>query len=151
MSRSAGCAPVAQSPAVIEAVRLFNARSYYESHDVFEEEWADARGPRREALKALVKLAAGMYHLQTSGFQGAENLLSSGLTALDALPPEEIFVEIDPLRDPIRRCLVKIGRLNAGQDIEWEPEDLPRLRLLSRQTSRAPAPRDGDASVNRGG
>ena len=88
--------PAAGESAMGEAVRLFNERAYYECHDVLEEEWADARGVRREVLKALVKLAAGMYHLQTSGYRGAGSLLSSGLEALDALPPDAVFVEIPP-------------------------------------------------------
>ena len=129
-------------PAVVEAARLFNARSYYEAHDVLEEEWAGARGPRREAFKALVKLAAGMYHLQTSGFRGAESLLSGGLAALDALPPEAVFVEIDALREPVQRCLGKIRRLNAGGGVAWEEGDVPRMTLLQRR-----APRDSAASL----
>ena len=122
-------------PTLIEAERLFNAQSYYESHDVLEEEWAGARGPRRDALKALVKLAAGMYHLQTSGFRGAESLLSSGLEALDSLPPKTIFVQIEALREPVRRCLDKIRRFDAGSSVEWEEEDVPRIKLLYPQTA----------------
>ena len=116
--------------AMVEAARLFNERSYYESHDILEEEWAGVRGVRREALKALVKLAAGMYHLQTSGYRGAESLLSSGLAALDGLPPDALRVEVAPLRDPIARCLEKIRTLNSGGTVEWTEEDLPRLLLL---------------------
>ena len=115
--------------AVVEASRLFNERKYFESHDVLEEEWAGARGPRRAALKALVKLAAGMYHLQTSGFPGATSLLSSGLAALEALPAEMLFVELPPLRDPVRQCLAKIVVLESGGAVEWRSEDVPRLNL----------------------
>lgn len=128
MSESAGLPPTGDS-ALLEAARLFNERSYYESHDVLEEEWAGARGARREALKALVKLAAGMYHLQTSGYRGAGSLLSSGLAALDALPPDTVFVEIAPLRDPIGRCLGKLEILASGGTVEWVETDLPQLHL----------------------
>ena len=116
--------------ALAEAARLFNERAYYESHDVLEEEWAGARGARREVLKALVKLAAGMYHLQTSGYRGAGSLLSSGLAALDALPPDAVFVETSPLRDPVARCLEKLETLASGGAVEWVETDLPRLHLL---------------------
>ena len=149
MSKGAG-PPSGDDPALVEAVRLFNARAYYECHDVLEEEWAGARGVRRETLKALVKLAAGMYHLQTSGYRGAGSLLSSGLEALDALPPGAVFVEIPPLRDPIARCLDKIRILTSGgpapgteadgKKIEWEEADLPRLALRSEASARAPEP-----------
>lgn len=141
MSESARLAPAADS-AILEGVRLFNERAYYESHDVLEEEWADSRGVRREVLKTLVKLAAGMYHLQTSGYQGAGSLLSSGLAALDALPPAALFFEVSPLRDPVTRCLGKLETLESGGAVEWVEDDLPRLHLLpdelARCTSAAP-------------
>ena len=141
MSEDAGIAPPDGS-AMAEAVRLFNERAYYESHDVLEEEWAAARGTRREALKALVKLAAGMYHLQTSGYRGAASLLSSGLAALDGLPPDAVFVEVSPLRDPIARCLEKIRTLESGGNVEWAPADLPRLLLVpDERTNHSPAVR----------
>ena len=139
MNESARPAPAADA-AMLEAVRLFNGRAYYESHDVLEEEWADARGVRREVLKALVKVAAGMYHLQTSGYRGAGSLLSSGLAALETLPPDALFFEVPPLRDPVTRCLEKLETLESGGTVEWVEDDLPRLRLLAGESPRCPPP-----------
>ncbi len=139
MSESARLAPPANS-AILEAVRLFNGRAYYESHDVLEEEWADSRGVRREVLKALVKLAAGMYHLQTSGYRGAGSLLSSGLAALEALPPDALFFEVPPLRDPVTRCLEKLETVESGGTVEWVEEDLPRLHLRPAGSARRTPP-----------
>ena len=142
MSAGARPAPDADS-AMLDAARLFNERAYYESHDVLEEEWADSRGVRREVLKALVKLAAGMYHLQTSGYRGAGSLLSSGLAALDALPPEALFFEIPPLRDPVTRCLGKLETLESGGTVEWVADDLPRLLLRPAGSPRSTSPPPG--------
>ncbi len=139
MSESARLAPPANS-AILEAVRLFNGRAYYESHDVLEEEWADSRGVRREVLKALVKLAAGMYHLQTSGYRGAGSLLSSGLAALEALPPDALFFEVAPLRDPVTRCLEKLETVESGGTVEWVEADLPRLHLRPAGSARRTPP-----------
>ena len=142
MSESARLSPAAGS-AVLEAVALFNERAYYESHDVLEEEWAESRGVRREVLKALVKLAAGMYHLQTSGYRGAGSLLSSGLAALDALPPDALFFEVSPLRDPVTRCLGKLETLESGGTVEWVEDDLPRLQLPPAESAGCTAPQRG--------
>ena len=142
MSEDVRPAPPADA-SLAEAARLFNERAYYESHDVLEEAWAEARGVRREALKALVKLAAGMVHLQTSGHRGARSLLSSGLAALDALPPEAVFVEIAPLRDPLARCLRKLETLESGGAVEWVAADLPRLQLRPGESARCARVRPG--------
>lgn len=133
------------SPAVAEAARLFNERIYYESHDLLEEEWAGARGSRREALKALVKIAAGMYHLQTSGFAGAESLLSSAVSALGALPSEARLVEFPPLAESLARVLEKLRVLRGGGEADWDAEDLPRFILLRRE-SRGSSPRTRSAT-----
>ena len=142
MSEGARPAPDADS-AMLDAARLFNERAYYESHDVLEEEWADSRGVRREVLKALVKLAAGMYHLQTSGYRGAGSLLSSGLAALDALPADALFFEVPPLRDPVTRCLEKLEMLESGGTVEWVEDDLPRLLLRPAGSPRSTPPPPG--------
>ncbi len=139
MTESAGLRS-GEDSAMVEAARLFNERAYYESHDVLEEEWAGARGVRREVLKALVKLAAGMYHLQTSGYRGAGSLLSSGLAALDALPPDAVCVEISPLRDPVARCLEKLETLESGGAVEWVEDDVPRLQLRPTDSHRSAPP-----------
>ena len=142
MSENARLAPAADA-VLLEAVRLFNERAYYESHDVLEEEWADARGVRREVLKALVKLAAGMYHLQTCGYRGAGSLLSGGLAALEALPADALFFEVPPLRDPVTRCLEKLETLESGGAVEWVEEDLPRLLLRPADSARCTPPPRG--------
>lgn len=121
------------------AAFLFNDRSYFEAHDVLEEEWAAARGPRRRALQALVKVAAGMYHLQTSNLVGAESLLSSGLDTLRAAAGASpgvavgggLRVALRPVADPVDSVLSKIRAARSGASPEWRTEDLPRMRCDS--------------------
>ena len=91
----------------------------------------------------LVKLAAGMYHLQTSGYRGAGSLLSSGLAALDALPAGAVFVEIAPLRDPVARCLDTLETLESGGTVEWVEADLPRLEPRPADSPRSTPPSPG--------
>ncbi len=129
---------------IAEGVRLFNERAYYEAHDVFEDEWAAARGPRRTALKAMVQVAAGMYHLQTSGYAGAEHLLSSGLALLRNLPAADRLVAFAPVAGPVARCLEKVRALREGTPVRWEPADLPRLDPLPDRATDAPPRNHGD-------
>ncbi len=111
-----------------EAIRLFNRKEYFACHDVLEEEWMQARGPRREALKVLILVAAGMHHLQTSGFHGARNLLSRSLELLDTMQPGQHLVDPDGFREPVRSAVGKARRILAGDPVEFGPEDLPAFR-----------------------
>ena len=137
------------------AARLFNDRLYFEAHDVLEEEWAGARGPRRPVLQALVKLAAGMYHLQTSNFAGAESLLSSGLHTLRAAADASavavgsgLRVLVGPLADPVDSALKKIRAVRAGAAPSWGAEDLPKFFCVGggERTSAGSGPPDRDAA-----
>ena len=121
------------------AARLFNERRFFEAHDVLEEEWAAARGARRLPLQALVKVAAGMYHLQTSNPVGAESLLSSGLDALrraagasDAVAVGGgVRIALSPVADPVASAVAKLRAAGDGAPPAWGPEDLPRLSASS--------------------
>ena len=84
-----------------------------------------------------------MYHLQTSGYRGAGSLLSSGLAALDALPPDAVFFEVSPLRDPVTRCLGKLETLESGGTVEWVEGDLPRLQLRPAESTGCTGPQRG--------
>ncbi len=114
--------------ALEEAIRLFNRKEYFESHDVLEEEWAGARGARRRALKALILVAAGMHHLQTGGLRGARSLLSRSLEILDEMAPEEHLVDPEGFRAPVRSAVGKAARILRGEPVDFGPEDLPAFR-----------------------
>lgn len=144
--------------AIRHAARLFNERSYFEAHDALEEEWAETRGPRRVALGALVKVAAGMYHLQTSNFAGAESLLSSGLASLRSEVGERAGIEVGdglrlamrPLADPLDAVLGKLAALRAGKPPRWALGDLPRFRFDgSGNKSTGPAFQEGGGPARR--
>ncbi len=137
---------------VREAARLFNDRRYYEAHDVLEEAWADARGPRRRRLQALVKVAAGMYHLQTSNLPGAESLLAAGLDALARTPSpsgievgEGLWIVPETLSAPAGSALRKVRLARAGRAADWGPEDLPRLQLRAETGQGAALPEPPDS------
>ena len=48
----------------LEYFRLFNAREYYEAHDVLEHIWLGAEGEIRDFYKALIQLAGAFVHMQ---------------------------------------------------------------------------------------
>ena len=63
-----------------EGAILFNARRYFECHEVWEALWREITGPERELLQGLIQLAVAYYHATRGNRLGANYLYRRGRT-----------------------------------------------------------------------
>jgi hypothetical protein len=68
--------------ALAVAARLFDARLYFEVHELLEPHWFRARGGEREVLQGLIQVAVGLQHLANGNPTGARLLLHDGMAKL---------------------------------------------------------------------
>jgi len=61
-----------------QAADLFDARLFFEVHELLEPYWMRAEGPTREALQGLIQIAVGFQHLVNGNIEGARMLLEEG-------------------------------------------------------------------------
>ena len=64
--------------ALDQAADLFDARLYFEVHELLEPYWMRAEGASREALQGLIQIAVGFQHLLNGNLEGAGMLLEEG-------------------------------------------------------------------------
>jgi uncharacterized protein len=71
-------------PSLVERGRaLFNAGSFFEAHELWEDAWREARGEAKILLQGLIQIAAG-YHKAGQAKPGAcARLLEAGLGKLE--------------------------------------------------------------------
>jgi predicted metal-dependent hydrolase len=69
-------------------VELFNAREFYECHEVLEDVWRPLEGEERFFLQALIHFAVGFYHHEQGNREGAERQLRKALRKLAGYLPE---------------------------------------------------------------
>jgi predicted metal-dependent hydrolase len=69
-------------------IELFNRQAFFECHEVLEELWKPARGPRRLFLQSVIHLAVAFYHHQQRNPAGAARQLRKGLKKLAGYLPE---------------------------------------------------------------
>jgi uncharacterized protein len=69
-----------------QGVDHFNARRFFEAHDVWEELWLRAPEPEKNFLQGLIQLAAGWHHYLRGNSSGAESLLAAGAVKLSRCP-----------------------------------------------------------------
>jgi hypothetical protein len=61
-----------------QAADLFDARLFFEVHELLEPYWMRADGAAREALQGLIQIAVGFQHLVNGNVEGARMLLEEG-------------------------------------------------------------------------
>lgn len=58
-----------------EAIKLYNARKYWECHENLEHYWLEEPGPIRNIYWAVIQVAAAMIHYRENNLIGAIGLL----------------------------------------------------------------------------
>jgi len=87
----------AVDPEFARGVALFNARDFYECHEVLEELWKPSVGEERLFLQAVIHFAVGFYHHEEGNPIGAELQLRKALSKLAGYLPAYLGIDTDRL------------------------------------------------------
>lgn len=112
--------------AILDAAALWNARLFFEVHEVLEMVWKTATGPLRQGLQGAIQVGVAYHHLAHDNPRGARTLMRDGRARL---------LEVDAaILAPL-----DVAALLADTEV-WEtsllhgrplPAAPPALRLLS--------------------
>jgi predicted metal-dependent hydrolase len=108
-------------PLLRRGIQLFNDGEFFKCHEVLEEAWTPARGPRRLFLQALIHVAVGWYHCQRGNRAGASRQLRKALRKLGAYLPEYEGVDTARLAGEAQALL---DQVEAGA-----AKDYPRFAI----------------------
>lgn len=106
-------------------VAHFNAREYFEAHEVWEELWLVAREPEKTFLQGLIQVAAAFHHHARENARGARSLLAAGIAKLQGFPDDHRGIAVNDFRAEAKSWLEEI---EAGGGVE--SRTLPRIRVL---------------------
>jgi len=107
-------------------LRHFNAREFFEAHEVWEEIWLVEAEPEKTFLQGLIQLAAAFHHYCRGNPAGAESLLAAGIVKLLRFSEHYRGLEIGALRTSAKKWARALG---AGQ--MPAAHDLPKLSSRS--------------------
>jgi uncharacterized protein len=77
---------------------LFNARKFFEAHEVWEELWLAELEPEKTFLQGLIQLAAAFHHHGRGNPRGTRSLLAAGLAKLERFPDRHRGLDLAGLR-----------------------------------------------------
>ena len=114
---------------VLEGIRLFNAREFFEQHEALEEAWLAEPGPVRDLYRGILQIGVGFYHLERQNFRGARNLLTYGMDRLAPFEPACRGVDVRGLRAAALRCREELERLGRERIAEFDTCLIPEVRV----------------------
>lgn len=117
-------------PGLLAGIELFNAREFYECHEVLEEIWLAEPGHIRTLYQGILQVGVAFYHHQRGNFRGATSLLETGITYLRAFVPSCMGVNVQRLVDDSIHAYAELQRLGRERMAELEPALIPRVELV---------------------
>src|SRR5580704_6002996 len=121
----------------------FNAREFFEAHEVWEEVWLIEDEPEKTFLQGIIQIAAAFHHYRRGNSDGAETLLAAGIVKISRFPARHRGLAIHDLRDEAKSWARALGEMQRPGD-----EKLPAIRRADRRAPpKTAAPR---AETHRG-
>ncbi len=112
-------------------IALFNARKFFEAHEVWEELWLLEPEPEKTFLQGLIQVAAACHHHSRGNPRGMQSLLAAGLAKLRSFPDDHRGIALARLRAEAQEW-VEVS--SAGNDSG--AGDPPRIRLAAQATQK---------------
>ncbi len=103
--------------ALCAASALFDAKLFFEVHELLESEWREARGDLKIFLQGLIQVAVGCHHHANENLRGARALLAEGNEKLRPFRPAAHGVDLEGFCAAVERSLEQL-RVAPGAAIE---------------------------------
>lgn len=143
-------------PGFFEGVAAFNRGAYFLAHERWEEWWIASGRPERGISKALIQLAAAMYHLHRGNPRGCAKLLDSARRILAHAEPTALSLAAIGLAQAVAQCYhaavqgslpLPAPLFPLGEAPEPQPSVAPRGNAAANQS----AGREGPKAFDRTG
>jgi len=83
---------------------LFNARHYFDAHEVWEDVWRAAPVEEKKFLQGLIQIAVALHHHGRGNLEGARSLLARAHRNLLDYPDSYAGVNLAAVRAAIAQC-----------------------------------------------
>jgi predicted metal-dependent hydrolase len=88
-----------------QGIALFNARDFFQAHEVWEDVWRVTSLPEKKKLQGMIQIAVAMHHYSTGNREGAESVMARALRNLEGAEPAFRGVDMVRLNAELARVL----------------------------------------------
>ncbi len=114
-------------PRFTKGCEHFNAREYFEAHEVWEDMWVEETGVRHAFLQCLIQVAVALHHAGNNNWNGTRKLCASALGYLEKGRADSKPVNMEALRDRILDFELAVQKKVKGEEVDLPFFDLPTV------------------------
>ncbi len=107
----------AHDPRYLQGIKHFNAREFYDAHEIWEELWHTLQGPEADFVQGLIQFATALHHFEARNLKGTRILYQGGVELLT--PLGDTFWGL-----PVKKLLADMAACVKGI-LPYEQKDLP--------------------------
>src|SRR5580704_11404913 len=96
------------SPLYRKGIEHFNVCDFYESHEIWEELWANYQGPSRKFYQGLIQAAVALHHFGNGNIRGARKLYHSTRGYLEPYLPWHEGLDLEAFLGQFKHCFAEV-------------------------------------------
>jgi predicted metal-dependent hydrolase len=117
-------------PLYLRGIELFNDCDFFESHEAWEELWAEYQGPSRKFYQGLIQAAVALHHFGNGNIRGAKKLYYTSLGYLEPYRPLHEGIDLDKFFAEMHVCFAGIiNSEEAYPQVEIVADEIPEIHL----------------------
>jgi predicted metal-dependent hydrolase len=128
MKRTCNDSPPGQ---LLQGIREFNTREWFECHETVEDLWIGAEGETRDFYQGIIQIAVALHHWRNGNFGGAVSLLKGGAGYLQHVDGPCQWVDVAALIADADRMRTALEELDRERMHTLDPEFIPRIKTVS--------------------
>jgi predicted metal-dependent hydrolase len=117
-------------PRYLAGILFFNARDFFEAHEVWESLWMESHDNDRRFVQGLIQAAVGLFHFNGGNFGGALKLYRSSRAYMEPCGSPFWGLDTTAFWQQMERCFQPLlGTEPAERSVRPDPALIPVLVL----------------------
>jgi predicted metal-dependent hydrolase len=115
---------------LLQGIREFNRREWFECHETVEDLWIGAEGELRNFYQGIIQIAIALHHWRNENFGGTISLLNGGSGYLHRVSDRCQWVDVAGLiadADTMRTALEELGKERMTS---LDPALIPQIKTV---------------------
>jgi uncharacterized protein len=118
-----------QDRRLIQFIKLFNSKKFFDAHEVLEDLWIETEGERKDFYKGLIQSAVAFVHLERGNYRGARKLFRTSCGYLNRYPGIQEGIDVNKLLCEFQDFFEAIVPQAEKRQIQLDLQNLSTPRL----------------------
>ena len=115
---------------LLQGIREFNRRDWYECHETVEDLWIGAEEELRNFYQGIIQIAIALHHWRNGNYGGAVSLLNGGSGYLQRVSDRCQWVDVAGLIADADRVRAALEELGKERMTSLDPALIPQIKTV---------------------